>query len=438
MLARMVSEKRKESSGTRPIAARSESRVSSAHVVAADEDRAPGDVVEAGQQQRDRGLAGAGRADDGEGLAGADLEAEAVEDGTVGVVAEGDVVELDGRRGVRGERLGAVLHRRLGVDEFQDALGAGAGLLADGEDHGQHPDRADELGEVGGEGDEGAECDVAAHGQPAAERQHRDLAEGGHGLEGGGVGGVQADRAQPPGEEPAAHLAELPGLLLLLPEALHHAYAADGAVDHAGHGRRLGLGVPGGGVELGPAALGDVREGGRDGEGDQGERERQPRHDHQGDQEEQQVPDGHGEHEQQALDQLEVAGRAADDLAGGQLVLAAAVEPGDRLEHVGPQVVLDVQGETSAVVAADVGGDVDEDGGAEEGARPGGHVTGVVADDVVDDHLGDERDQRHDGHAEQRGAEGQGEVRRVAPGVSRQPSCPSPLLAHAGASASSN
>ena len=67
------------------------------------------------------------------------------------------------------------------------------------------------------------------------------------------------------------------------------------------------------------------------------------------------VADGHREHEEQALDELEVAGGAADDLAGGQLVLAAAVEPGDRAEHLGAQVVLHVEGEPAAVVAADVG-----------------------------------------------------------------------------------
>lgn len=52
-----------------------------AHVVAADADGAAGRVVEPGHQERDGGLAAAGRADDGDGLAGADGEGEAVEDG---------------------------------------------------------------------------------------------------------------------------------------------------------------------------------------------------------------------------------------------------------------------------------------------------------------------------------------------------------------------
>ena len=245
-----------------------------------------------------------------------------------GLVAEGHVVELDGGGRVGGEVLGAVGEGRLGVDQLQDALGAGPGLLADGEDHGEHPDRADELGEVGGERDERAERDVPAHGQPAAERQHRDLAERRDGLEGGGVAGVEPDGPQPPREEPAADLPQLAGLLVLLAEALDHADAGDGAVDDARDGGGLGLGVPGGGVQLGAAALGDPPQGGGDGERDQGERQGQPRHDHEGDQEQQHVADGHRQHEEQALDQLEVAGGAADDLAGGQLVLPPSVEAG--------------------------------------------------------------------------------------------------------------
>ncbi|MGX1270125.1 hypothetical protein RKD18_003319 [Streptomyces phaeoluteigriseus] len=120
-------------------------------------------------------------------------------------------------------------------------------------------------------------------------------------------------------------------------------------------------------------------------------------------------------------------------LAGGQLVLPAAVEPGDRPVHLGPQVVLDVEGETAAVVPADVGEGVDDQGRADQGARPGSHVTAVADDHVVDDHLGDQRDQRHDGHAAEGGTQGEDDVRRMAPRVARQSPCPSPLRSHAGA-----
>ncbi|SCE47781.1 hypothetical protein GA0115253_105726 [Streptomyces sp. Termitarium-T10T-6] len=398
-----------------------------ADVVAADEDGPVGDVVEAGQQERDGGLAAAGGADDGDGLAGFDGEREPVEYGPVVLVSEGDVVELDPGRGVCGQLLGPVRHGGLGVDELQDAFDTGTGLLPHGQHHGEHPDRPDELGEVRREGDERAEGDLAPGGQPAAEGEHGDLAEGGHGLEGGGVAGVQPDGAQPPGEEPPADLAELPGLLVLLPEPLDDPDPGDGPVDDSGDGGGLALGVPGGGEEAGLGTAGDEPERGGDGEGDEGEREGEPRHDHQGDDEEQHVPDGHREHEQQPLDQLEVAGGPADDLPGGQLVLTLPVEPGDRRVHVRTQIVLDVEGEPAAVVAADVGGDVDEDGRADEQPGPDGERAGVVGDHVVDDHLGDERHEGHDGHAGERGAEGEHDVPPVPPRVPGQPPAP-PLL----------
>lgn len=274
---------------------------------------------------------------------------------------------------------------------------------------------------------------MPVHGEPAAQREHRDLAERGDRLERGGVPRVEADGAHPAREETAADLTQLSGLLVLLPEALHHAYAADGAVDDTRDGGGLRLRVPGGGVQPAAAALRDHPQGGGHGQRDQGERRRQPGHDPQGDQEEQDVPYGHREHEEQALDELEVAGGPADDLSGGQLVLAAAVEPGDRPVHLGAQIVLDVEGETATVVAADVGEGVDDQGRADQGARPGGHVAGVTDDHVVDDDLGDQRDQCHDGHAAQRGTEGEDDVRRMAPRVARQSPCPSPLRSHAGA-----
>ena len=180
-----------------------------AHVVAADEDGAVGDVVEARQQQRDGGLAAARRSRrrrrsrrggsrsekpsrTGRALAPRSAKATSSNSTVAGASA--------------GSSLVPSLHGRLGVDQLQDALDAGPGLLADGEHHGEHPDRADELGEIGGEGDERAEGDLPAGGQPAAERQHRDLAERGYGLQGRGVPGVQPDGAQPAGEQPAADL----------------------------------------------------------------------------------------------------------------------------------------------------------------------------------------------------------------------------------------
>ncbi len=399
-----------------------------ADVVSADAHGAAVGVVEARHQQRDGGLPAAGGADDGDGLALRHGEREPVEDGPLGVVAEVDVLELDGGGRVGGQFTAALRDRGFGVDELEDALHTGAGLLGDGEDHGEHADGADELREVGGEGDEGAERDLSLGGHPAAEGQHGDLGERGHGLEGGGVAGVEPDGPQPSGEEPAPGLAELAGLLLLLPEALDDAYAGHGPVDDARDGGGLALRVPGGGEELLAAALGDEPERGGHQQRDDGQQRRQPQHDPEGYPEEQEVPDRHREHEEQALDELEVGGGASDDLPGGQLVLAPPVEPGDGVVHVGAQVVLHVEGEASAVVPAYVGEGVHEQGGGYEHPRPGAHGLGPVPDDVVDDHLGDQGHERHDGHARQRGAEREQHVGLVPPGVGGQPLSPALFL----------
>lgn len=399
-----------------------------ADVVAADQDGALRHVVEAGQQQGDGGLPAAGGTDDGDGLTGLDGQREPVEDRPLGVVPEPHVVELDARGGVRRELHRAVLHGGLGVDQFEYALDTGAGLLPDGEHHGEHPDRPDELGEIGGERHERTEGDLAAGGEPAAERQHRDLAERGDGLESGGVPGVQPDGAQPPGEQLPPYLAQLAGLLLLLPEPLDDPDPGDGPVDDSGDCGGLALGVPGGGEEPGAGAAGDEPEGGGDGDRHQGQQRGEPRHDDQGDEEEQHVPDGHREHEQKPLDQLKVAGGAPDDLPGGQLVLPLPVEPGERPVHLGTQIVLDVEGKPAAVVTADVRRYVHQHGRGDQEAGPDSEGAGVVADDIVDDHLGDQRDERQHGHPGERRAECQQHIAPVAPCVAAQPPGPAPPL----------
>ena len=77
-----------------------------ANVDAADADRSALDVVEAQQQTRQRGLAGAGVADDGDGFAGFDAETHVAQHPVLVFVGEPDVIEFDGRRAF-GKRRGA-------------------------------------------------------------------------------------------------------------------------------------------------------------------------------------------------------------------------------------------------------------------------------------------------------------------------------------------
>ena len=66
-----------------------------ADVYAVDGDGAGGDVVEAGHEADDGGLAAAGGAHEGDDLTGLRFQAHTLEDGADGVVAEGDVLEAD-------------------------------------------------------------------------------------------------------------------------------------------------------------------------------------------------------------------------------------------------------------------------------------------------------------------------------------------------------
>ena len=66
------------------------------------------------------------------------------------------------------------------------------------------------------------------------------------------------------------------------------------------------------------------------------------------------LPEVTGSHGQQALHHVQVGDGPADQLPGADLVLARAVQPGQRAEQLGPQVVLDVEGQPAAVVAAQV------------------------------------------------------------------------------------
>ena len=166
-----------------------------ADVAAADADRAGLARRRSAAAADHAGLARAGRADQGQRLPRLDGEGDPAQHRPdVGPVPEHHVVQLDRQRPVGRHRVGA--RRRAGtqVDDLQHPLHAGAGLLADGEDGGELAHRGDQRRQVGGEGQEGAEADRPAQGQPAAEREHADLAERGHRLQRRVVAGGEAGR----------------------------------------------------------------------------------------------------------------------------------------------------------------------------------------------------------------------------------------------------
>ena len=98
---------------------------------------------------------------------------------------------------------------------------------------GEHAHRRQELHEVGGEGEERADADLALDGQPPAEGEHADLAEGGDGLERRLVPRLEPHGAHPRTVEALGGVGEAGQLAVLLAEALHDPHAADRFVDHA-------------------------------------------------------------------------------------------------------------------------------------------------------------------------------------------------------------
>ena len=172
------------------------------HVDAVDRHPATAHVVEAGDQRRHRRLARPADTDERHHLTGVDVEIEPRQHRLGPVVAERDVLEGD-RAADRGEvdRTGSVGDRGGGVEHVEQSFGSGAGLLADGEQTGQHPDRGDELHQIRRERQEGADRDVTVDRQVPAEREDGDLGEARDGLQRRGVAGVEADQPAPRREQ---------------------------------------------------------------------------------------------------------------------------------------------------------------------------------------------------------------------------------------------
>ncbi len=209
-----------------------------AHILAADQDLAAPDVVEAVQQRHRAGLAGAGRADQRHRLARLDPKADVAQHRDAVDVAEGDVLELDRAVDALGiERARPVTDVDRHVQDLEDPLPRRHGPLHDAVLHGERPDRVEEALDVEQEGDHHAEVELAA--------QHRDAADHDHDAH-GGAGQRVDDRDHDLGEPGAAQLGIqiVRDLLLeqlevdrLAPHALHGADAMDAFRQRAVQGR---------------------------------------------------------------------------------------------------------------------------------------------------------------------------------------------------------
>ena len=160
-------------------------------------------------------------------------------------VAERHVVEPHlAVRHLERHRVGLVLHERRRVEEVEDAFGAGAGELTDGEDGGELPHRRRELEHVRREREERAEADVAFEREPAAEREHRDLTEGRDRLHRRLQPGLHVHEPDPRREHAPRPVGQPVELARFLAEALHDPDAGHVFFDDVGDVAGLLLRVP--------------------------------------------------------------------------------------------------------------------------------------------------------------------------------------------------
>ena len=147
-------------------------------VHAVDGDGAGVDLVEAQEQVDQRGLAGPRRSDDGHRLAGADLQVEVLDQGDVGQVAEGDVLQAQLPPGLGQRQRGGRIRLLLGlVEQFEHPLRRGHCRLQD-VGHARH--LGDGLGELTRVLDEGlhvAQGEAAGGHLQAAEDADGDVVE---------------------------------------------------------------------------------------------------------------------------------------------------------------------------------------------------------------------------------------------------------------------
>ena len=190
---------------------------------------------------------------------------------------------------------------------------------------------------------------------------------------------------------------ELP---VLLAEGLHDPHAVDVLVDDLGHVALALLTVPGGGEDPPAHAVGHDQEQRGDDQADHGQQRRQVQHDAERQQHQQHVAAHDREEAEEALDERRVRVGPGDELAGRHPVQVVEVQRLQVVVHVVAQVVLHLEGDPAAAVAADVGEAEAGRGERHQQQQPRPQRRRVVEDDLVHDLAGDERDDRLAGAAE--------------------------------------
>ena len=274
-------------------------------------------IIEAHEQVDEGGLAAAGGADDGDALAGLDVQVQALDEGAVRQVAEGDILQLHMAVRLQHPGVFGFGHLVVGVQQLEDAGRAGQCVLQLGDDAG---DLVERLGVLVGVVEEDAQLTDGDAARHSIDRTYQtdacidDVVD----EAGGGVGhageedGLQADILQP-----RVHLVKGSKALGLVAEGLHDLLAFDHLIDQSGlltaHGALpLKILVAALGQEAGhhQAQRGDADDHQRDGD-------ILPQHEQQGAEDGQQAGEQLGEAHQQAVGKgVHIGDHPADDVAG--------------------------------------------------------------------------------------------------------------------------
>ena len=202
-------------------------------VVAGNGDGAAVDIIEPHEQVDEGGLAAAGGADDGDALAGLDVQVQALDEGAVRQVAEGDILQFHMAVRLQHPGVFGFGHLVVGVQQLEDAGRAGQCVLQLGDDAG---DLVEGLGVLVGVAEEDAQLangDAACHGVDGTHQTDTCINDVVH-KAGGGVGhageedGLQADILQP-----RVYLVKGGKALGLVAEGLHDLLAFDHLIDQS-------------------------------------------------------------------------------------------------------------------------------------------------------------------------------------------------------------
>ncbi|MNL00728.1 hypothetical protein D3C87_1211690 [compost metagenome] len=205
-----------------------------ADVDAVHANRALGHIVETADQVDQRALARAAVADQPDHLARPDRQVQATDHSTV-AVAEAEVAQFDGALHLlEVHRALRLRHARHMVEDVEDALGAGGGLLRDRHNPAHRIQTRVEAADIGQEGDQHTHRDGIVADLPDAKDPDHQQAHFGQQRHRGREQRPDGIDAVVDGQIVLVRLTEALDLALFLGEGLDHADAGNGIRQHVG------------------------------------------------------------------------------------------------------------------------------------------------------------------------------------------------------------